>query len=208
MEHVTLAELQSGALQQVEVYVARFGKCVTLRELTGPEVFEAGKLSTAPVAGTEAIQRVDVAKRRALLIAFALVEPSLGRTLVEKAAQVETILSLAYIDQLLLDSVQDLLSGGTLTAEQMEVLKSPLPPAKMLEALGTDAEDTAFHLEQQSEEDLAAIMSAALHGYAGALTGSMSMSLIRLVARAAREQEQRQAREIAEALAQLVVPQG
>jgi len=203
MKHVTLAELQTGGLQEAEVYLARFGGVVTLRELTGPEVVAASRFATAPLPGTEGTQRTDTAKREALRIAFALVlDPPLGATLEEKAGRVKVVQNLAFIDPLLLATVADLLSGGTLTDEQREVLRGEQVPAAMLAALGQEAEGAAEFLETRAEEDLAAILTVALRGYGAALTGDLPMSTVRMLAQAAEEQETRQAQKTALALAE------
>jgi len=204
MEQIGLAQLAGAPLQEAEVYVARAGGLVRLRELTGQAVFMASRLALAPVAGTEDLQRVDVAKREALRILFALVDPALDADLTKRAAQVQTILSLGYADQLLLSRVIDLLSEGTLTEQQRELLKQPLPPGELLRLLGTSLETTEEYLQTRGEDDLRDILAVALCGYGGALTGEMSMGLVRLLAAARREAEARQARLTAEALAGLI----
>ncbi len=205
MKQVTLSDLQAGGLQRVEVYLSRFGGVVTLRELTGQEVVAASRFATAPIAGTEGTQRTDVAKREALRIAFSLqLDPPLGKTLEEKAARVDVILGLGFIDQLLLATVVDMLSGGQLDERQREVLASEQAPAEMLAALGASQDTAAAYLENRAEEDLAAILTVALRGYGGALTGELPLGTVRLLARAAEAQEERQAQRTAEALAEVV----
>ena len=205
MKQITLEDLQAGGLQEVEVYLARFSGSVTLRELTGQEVVAASRFATAPVAGTEGTQRTDVSKREALRIAFALeLDPPLGKTLEEKAGRVDVILGLGFIDQLLLATVVDMLSGGQLDERQREVLASERAPAEMLAALGTSQDTAAAYLENRAEEDLAAILSVALRGYGGALTGDLPMGTVRMLAEAAEAQEARQAQRTAAALAEVL----
>ena len=199
MNTVTLEQLAEQRLQRVEVYLDRFKRCVTLEELTGPRVLKATQWATEAVMGTEDVRRIDPAKRQALRIVLAMVDESLGKTDEERARHVDVILNLAYIDQLLLVSVLDLLAEGTLTEEQREVLRQEKPPAELLEAV-MGARSPESLIEDTPSEELDMLLDVALAGFPAALTGQFSLSTIRLLHEALLRGERRRAALVAQAL--------
>ena len=196
---VTLEQLAAQNLQRAEVYLERFGGCVILEELTGPRVLKANQWSLEVVMGSEDLRRIYQAKRQALRIALALREPSLGETDEARAAQVEIIAGLAFIDQLLLSGVLDLLAEGQLTAEQRDLLQQEKPPGELLEAvIGSRTPESV--LEQAPGEELEMLLEVALAGFPQALTGGFSLSTIKLLHGQMQKREQRQVRLTTEAI--------
>lgn len=192
MNPISLEQLSEQRLQRAEVYLARFGGCVVLEELTGPRVLKATQWATEIVMGSEEVRRVDPAKRQALRLALAMVEPSLGKTDEERAAKVEVVLNLAYIDQLLLISVLDLLAEGNLSEDQREALRAERPPGELLEAvLGTRSPESL--VEDTPSEELDMLLDVALAGFPQVLNGGLSLSTIKLLHEALLRGERRRA---------------
>ncbi len=123
-------------LDAVDVYLASLGGLVRLRQLTAPQVIFASRQAMETRPGTEGTQVIDIARRKMYLVALALEKPAVGETDAERIAFAETLLGYSELDQLLLDEVRERLSQGTLSAEDREVLRQPLPAGEMLEALG------------------------------------------------------------------------
>ena len=158
-----------------------FGGTVTLQELTGMQAVNAARWSLGYLGGAEGLPHVDTTKREALQIALGMVEPSLGDTDEAKAAKVDTILQLGFLDQLLLSTVQTRLREGTLTDEQQAALKEEQPTTELLEALGLGTTSPEAILETTSAEDLDDLLRVALRVPA-VLSGSLPMTIVHLLA--------------------------
>lgn len=199
MSYVTLEQMQEGRLARAEVYLERFGGLVVLQELTGEQVLKAAKYSMTELETSEGPMRIpDPARQQAVKLAFALVEPSLGQTDEERAAQCEVIEKLGYVDQLLLLAVLDRLTECTLTEEQREQLREAKPAADHLEALGRERSPTAV-IEAAEQEELEDLLAVALH-VPQALFGQVPMSAVRLLAARLRRQQRAFAQELAAAV--------
>jgi hypothetical protein len=179
-ERVTLEQLQGGGLQAVDVYLSRFGGVVSLRELTGAQVLKATKLAASSLPGTEG-RVTDVGKQRALMVAFALTEPSLGETDEEKALKVEVVQGLGYAPQLLLYSVLMMLTEEELTADHREALLREVAEPEHLLALNVSASPET--ILDGAGDDADEVLRVALR-IPAVLSGSLSMGTVKRLAAA------------------------
>jgi hypothetical protein len=200
MNQVTLAQLAAPAAQQVEVYLARYGGCVTLEELGSPAVIMAAQLAREIVPGTDGMTALNPLRYKALRIAFALRLPDApaNESLEQIAGRLcATVEALPWSDQLLLADVLELLSVGRLTESQRDMLKAEGSTADKLDALGGLVAPLNVLEEAGADADL--ILSVVAAGFPQAL-GEWTVPFTRLVYGALMAAEDRQARKVAEAL--------
>lgn len=179
-EPVTLEQLAAGGLQSVEVYLARFGGTVALRELTGAQVLKAVKLGTHELAGTDGIRIPDGGRQKALMVAFALQSPSLGETDEERALRVDVVEGLPYTAQLLLYSLVTMMTDEELTEEHREALLREVPETEHLAALNVQGDPAAL-LGALGDEQASDVLRVGLR-IPAALDGGLPMSTVRRLA--------------------------
>lgn len=199
-ELLTLDDLQAAPLAEATVYLARWGKSVRLRELTGPDVLMSGQLGTRKLANSEGGVIVpDQEKRNAIRVALALVSPSLGETRELKAANHSILVGQGYIVTLLLGTVLTELTEGGLSDEQRAYLAEEHSEVEMLACLGIgDGPEAALAVAPEGE--LEDVLSVGLR-LPAALSGGMSMGTIRLLAAQVRREQEALALSVAQALA-------
>jgi hypothetical protein len=198
---LTLAQLETQALQTAEVYLPRFAGEVTLQELTGPQVLMAAQYARELVAGTEGMVAVNPSRHRALRLAFALQldgEPE-GLALAQVLDRRTPILeNLAWSDLLLLSTVLDVLSQGRLTEAQRGLLARDCPTEEKLDGLlGVNAPENVL---EQAGADAEKLLAVAAAGIPQVLTGEISVPVVAMLYDALMAAEGRLAEKLAEAL--------
>jgi hypothetical protein len=147
---------------------------------------QASKRGTEQVASSDGMLRVpDGAKRQSLKIGFALVTPDdqflLGNTEDEVAINLHLVEDLGWRDLLLMLSVLDRLTEGTLTDEDRKLLVQERPAQDLLEAIAVHEQGPEALLQRAEEEDLGEVWAVALR-VPQVLTSDVPMGIIRKLA--------------------------
>jgi len=206
MNHLTLEQLSADNRQTADVNLQKLGGLITLRELSGEQVMKAAKWSLVTVAGTEGVVKSDPTKQKLIQIALAMVEPSLGDTDERRAANIEVISSLGYMDQLLIGAVLDKLSERPLKDDEREFLSGDYTSTEMFEYLvrGPAPDPNSIMEQILKTDDGEMILDVAIR-FPGVLDQSIPMSTVRMLHGAIERDRKRLAEEIAFATVKLQV---
>jgi hypothetical protein len=212
-KHLSAADFQSGIpIDSVELYMARFGGTVLVRELTSIQVALATRLGIIEVASSDgAVQIPDVMRRQMIQITLCLAdvetgEPLFGDTPAAVLPHLETVERLGWRDHLLLMEVVERLTDGRLSEDERTFLAQEHTTLEQLDFLKLDGYTPGSILQAaESEDDVAGIYSVALH-VPDIICGRYPMSVVRQLAAQIKMDRQELAGAIAVALATILNP--